>query len=245
MRIRIYNLSINELFDLIDEHINKDKKIALSYINQYVLLQITKNQNLKEYYDNSLNLIDGIGIYLFLLISNFNNKNKIYRNISTDIWTKLLYHAGEKNYSTIFFGGHIPPSNFKVTDFKNKFLKNNIFEIINGYTYDESGALNLINSIKPNLLFVGLGTPKQEKFIKDNLNEINANIIIPVGSAIDYFTGYRKRAPLWMRKIGLEWLYRLFQEPGRLWKRYILGIPLFIFYVLRQKVKLVLSKTEK
>ncbi len=245
MRIKIYNLSINELFELIDESVNQDRKITLSYINQYVFLQIVKNKNLKNYYYDSVNLIDGIGIYLYLVISNLGKNYKIIRNVSTDIWNKLLSHSREKNYSTVLWGGHNPSLNFQETNFKSKFLKIEIFTIIDGYNYSESDALKLINDVKPKILFIGLGTPKQEIFIRENLDKINANIIIPVGSAIDYFTGYKKRAPLWMRKIGLEWSFRLFQEPKRLWKRYILGIPLFIFYVLRQKVKLVLNKTEE
>jgi exopolysaccharide biosynthesis WecB/TagA/CpsF family protein len=63
-----------------------------------------------------------------------------------------------------------------------------------------------------------------------------------VGSAIDFWSGAKKRAPVWMQKIGLEWLYRLFQEPKRLWKRYIIGIPVFMFNIILIKVKLLLKK---
>lgn len=243
MVIKIHNLNKKEIFLLIENSVKLNSKITLSYINQYVLIQVIKNPVLKKYFDKSINIIDGIGIYLFLKICNLFKKSKIYRNISTDIWLDLLKYSDNNNYSYMFWGGHKINNNNGETNVKVIFP--NLIEIIDGYSINEKNVLNKINKQKPDILFIGLGTPRQEIFIKDNLNEINANVIIPVGSAIDYFTGYKKRAPFWMRKIGLEWLFRLFQEPKRLWKRYILGIPLFIFYVLRQKVKLVLNKTEE
>jgi N-acetylglucosaminyldiphosphoundecaprenol N-acetyl-beta-D-mannosaminyltransferase len=243
MIIKIHNYNKNEIFSLIENSVKSNSKITFSYINQYVLLQIIKNPVLKEYYKRSINIIDGIGMYLYLKILYLFKKNKINRNISTDIWFDLIKYSENKNYSYLFWGGHKINSNTGETNIRRKYP--NLMEIIDGYSINEKDILTKMNKIKPVILFIGLGTPNQEIFIKENLDEINANVIIPVGSAIDYFTGYRKRAPLWMRKIGLEWLYRLFQEPRRLWKRYILGIPLFIFYVLRQKVKLVLSKTKE
>lgn len=241
MIIKIHNYNKKEIFSLIENSVKSNSKITFSYINQYVLLQIIKNPVLKEYCKRSINIIDGIGMYLYLKIVYLFKKDKINRNISTDIWFDLIKYSENNNYSYLFWGGHKINNDAGEKKIKEKFP--NLTEIIDGYSVNYKDALQKINRIYPNIIFIGLGTPQQEKFIKENLNEINANIIIPVGSAIDYFTGYRKRAPLWMRKIGLEWLYRLFQEPKRLWKRYILGIPLFIFYVLRQKVKLVLSKT--
>jgi N-acetylglucosaminyldiphosphoundecaprenol N-acetyl-beta-D-mannosaminyltransferase len=98
----------------------------------------------------------------------------------------------------------------------------------------------------PNLLFVGLGSPKQEKWIYDNYQQLKVPVSIGIGVSFEFVAGMVKRAPIWMQENGLEWLFRLLVEPKRLWRRYILGNPRFIFLVLRQKIgleKRVLKKS--
>ena len=92
------------------------------------------------------------------------------------------------------------------------------------------------------ILMVALGTPYQEEWIFQYKDKINVAVIIAVGSGLDFLAGVKKRAPLWMREIGLEWMYRLFQETKRLWKRYLIGIPVFVFNIVLLKVKLMLKK---
>ena len=89
------------------------------------------------------------------------------------------------------------------------------------------------------ILFIGLGTPFQELWLSKFNNTIDIPVQIAVGSGIDFISGNIKRAPKIMQKLGFEWLFRLFIEPKRLWKRYILGIPIFIFQLLLFKLKLV------
>ena len=89
-----------------------------------------------------------------------------------------------------------------------------------------------IRKASPDILFVGFGMPLQEEWIEANLDRLEARAILPCGSMIDYVAGRKGLAPSWMSNHGMEWLYRLFQEPGRLWKRYLLGNPLFFIRVI-------------
>lgn len=94
-----------------------------------------------------------------------------------------------------------------------------------GFERDEKEvekAIRIINQKKPQILVVGLGAPKQEKFIYRYRDEMEFHVALPFGAAIDFEAGMVRRAPLWMRKLGLEWLFRFFQEPGRLFKRYFI-----------------------
>jgi len=75
----------------------------------------------------------------------------------------------------------------------------------------------------------------QEKWIHKHKSKVDSNLIIGVGGLFDFYSGDKKRAPMWMRKLGMEWMYRLYLEPGRLWRRYIVGNPMFIFRVLKWK----------
>jgi N-acetylglucosaminyldiphosphoundecaprenol N-acetyl-beta-D-mannosaminyltransferase len=80
-----------------------------------------------------------------------------------------------------------------------------------------------------------MGTPQQEKWINRYLNDLNSSAIFGVGGLFDFYSGKNLRAPRWMRELGFEWLFRIFQEPGRMWKRYILGNPLFLYRVWKWK----------
>jgi N-acetylglucosaminyldiphosphoundecaprenol N-acetyl-beta-D-mannosaminyltransferase len=97
-------------------------------------------------------------------------------------------------------------------------------------------VVELIRAASPDILFVGFGMPLQEEWIEENLSRLNARAILPCGSMIDYVAGRKGLAPSWMSNHGMEWLYRLFQEPGRLWKRYLLGNPLFFFRVIARRL---------
>lgn len=95
-------------------------------------------------------------------------------------------------------------------------------------------TITLINKSKADILLVAYGAPKQEKWLADNLNKTNCKIGIGLGGTFDYLAGTKKRAPAWMQRIGLEWLFRLFIEPRRLSRQ--LSIPQFIWLVLIEKL---------
>ncbi|MCP2728623.1 WecB/TagA/CpsF family glycosyltransferase [Limnofasciculus baicalensis] len=111
------------------------------------------------------------------------------------------------------------------------------------YGFESQPAqLELINSqIKaaaPHILFVGLGAPKQEYWIYDHYQELNVPISIGIGVSFELVADMVRRAPVWMQKMGLEWFFRLIVEPRRLWQRYIMGNPQFIWLVLKQRLGL-------
>lgn len=95
-----------------------------------------------------------------------------------------------------------------------------------------------INEARPDVVWVGLSTPKQEKWMADNRHHLHAAVLVGVGAAFDLNTGRVRRAPVWMRENGLEWLFRLAMEPRRLWRRYLLGGPRFVFNVALELMRL-------
>ena len=98
---------------------------------------------------------------------------------------------------------------------------------------EEISDINSINAANTNILFVGLGCPKQEKWILEHKNKINS-VMIGVGAAFNFYSGISKRAPFFMRNNGLEWLFRLFDEPKRLFGRYFVTNSLFIIFIILQ-----------
>jgi N-acetylglucosaminyldiphosphoundecaprenol N-acetyl-beta-D-mannosaminyltransferase len=99
---------------------------------------------------------------------------------------------------------------------------------------DENNAIiDMINNTNPDIVWVGLGMPKQELWIGDHFGQIKAPVMIGVGAAFDFLSGKKKRAPKWVQKAGLEWLFRLIQEPKRLWRRNLYH-PIFFFKLFLQ-----------
>ncbi|MCP8896835.1 WecB/TagA/CpsF family glycosyltransferase [Shinella daejeonensis] len=90
---------------------------------------------------------------------------------------------------------------------------------------------------KPDILLVAMGTPAQEKWIDRHVRPQDARLVISVGALFDFVAGDLQRAPPGVRRLRLEWVYRLLQEPSRLWRRYLIGNPLFLYHVLRYKLR--------
>ena len=98
-----------------------------------------------------------------------------------------------------------------------------------------SAMISHINEFQPDIIWIGLTAPKQEKWIFDNLSNLPNAIVGPIGAVFDYYAGTTKLAPIFVRKMGLEWLYRLIGEPKRVWRRTLKSAPLFILDILTSK----------
>lgn len=101
---------------------------------------------------------------------------------------------------------------------------------------DSSAVIEKINRSGAEIVLVAFGAPLQEKWIAGNLQDLNAKVVMGVGGLFDFYSGNTKRAPRWLREIGMEWSYRFIQEPGRMWERYIIGNPLFLWRVATWKL---------
>ena len=103
---------------------------------------------------------------------------------------------------------------------------------------EEAGIVDRIEELRPDVLLVAMGVPRQELWIARHIDARHCTLPIAVGALLDFLSGAVPRAPLWMRRLRLEWLFRLAVEPGRLWRRYVVGNPLFLLRVVRQKLSL-------
>jgi exopolysaccharide biosynthesis WecB/TagA/CpsF family protein len=101
---------------------------------------------------------------------------------------------------------------------------------------EEQAIVGRIEALRPDVLLVAMGVPRQELWIARHIDARHCTLPIAVGALLDFLSGTVPRAPLWMRQLRLEWLFRLWIEPGRLWRRYVVGNPVFLWRVLRQKL---------
>lgn len=101
---------------------------------------------------------------------------------------------------------------------------------------DNEKIINAINKANPDLLWIGMTAPKQEKWTYEHWKELDILCHVgTIGAVFDFYAGTIRRAPIWWQEHGLEWLYRLLIEPKRMWRRYIIGIPLFLWYIWRER----------
>ncbi|GAB4383900.1 MAG: WecB/TagA/CpsF family glycosyltransferase [Elainellaceae cyanobacterium] len=168
----------------------------------------------------------------------------------TDLFEQLCAVAAEKNLKVFLLGGR-PGAADKAKEVLQ--ARHPGLNIVGTYcppygfekNPDELALINAkIHATAPHLLFVGLGAPKQEKWIYAHYQELNVPVSLGIGVSFELVADMVRRAPVPMQKLGLEWLFRLFMEPKRLWQRYILGNPYFVWLVLRQRLRLAPSKLE-
>ncbi|MCB0727041.1 MAG: WecB/TagA/CpsF family glycosyltransferase [Ignavibacteriae bacterium] len=235
--INIFGVKINKLSDssfleYIKSGIEKDQKIIIGYANADTLNKIYVNKELKEIYD-TFDLIhpDGIGVYSASRIL-FGNDGLESRLTGSDFYP-LLIDESIKNDWKYFFFGH---SDEILESIQKKHPLLKITGMNEGYNFDDENVIKKINIANPDILILGLSCPKQEKWINDNKDKINFRVALNVGDGIKVFAGSKVRGPVIMRKAGLEWLSRLISDPSNNFNKYVTGIPLFLYRVMKEKV---------
>jgi len=242
MNVRFNNVSQTETIDFIFNNLQTGKKGYICTPNPEMLLETQKNEAFLKVLNGSLlNIPDGIGIlWAAYNIEKQNSKLKALLNLplialypdkfktvlkervtGTDLLQKICEKANQTPYKVFLLGAGTGIA--EIT--KEKLIQHSpALNIVGTYEgspdeKDKEEIINSINNSQTDLLFVAFGAPKQEIWIAENLPLLKTvKIAIGVGGAFDFVSGKTQRAPDWMRQTGLEWFYRLIQEPSR-WKR--------------------------
>ena len=240
MKSRLLNIDI-DLFDdekevlaLLSKDIDSGRSIELFFLNAHCFNLAQKD---REYFDilNSCDYLlnDGIGIKIASKIE----KLVLKKNLNgTDFIPEIAEMASKKGYKIFLLGAKDGIAEEAAVKLKEKFEGLQIAGVHSGYGLDES-VLEMINNSKADILIAGMGVPMQEKWIRENKSKLGSvKLFVGGGAILDFLSQRIRRAPLLMRKIGLEWLFRLCLEPGRLWRRYLVGNFLFFYYILVLKL---------
>src|SRR5690554_875935 len=171
--------------------------------------------------------------------SRFLGKALPARVAGIDLMLELVKMAHSHGYKCYFFGARQEVVEKVVETFSNEYSSAIIAGYRNGYFREEEEeelAKEIANS-GADMLFVAMSSPKKEIFVNKYKKLMNVPFVMGVGGSFDVVAGVTKRAPLWMQKIGMEWFYRLIQEPTRMWKRYLVGNTKFMWLVLKARLK--------
>ncbi len=222
----VNNLTMNETIEEICRLVEERQKSYVVPINVDVVIKVERDRYLKDIVDQaSLTLVDGKPL---VWIAKWHKKPVREKVSGSDLVPKLCKVAAQRGYSIFILGG----ADGVAAKAKEKLEEENSGIKIAG-TYsppfgfdkdkEELERINrIISSAHPDLLVVCLGCPKQEKWVYENYRDYDCAVSICAGATVDFLAGTVKRAPEWMRGHGLEWAYRLLQEPKRLCKRYLI-----------------------
>jgi N-acetylglucosaminyldiphosphoundecaprenol N-acetyl-beta-D-mannosaminyltransferase len=231
-------LSLKDTVQLVDSAIQNKQQLHHIAVN---VAKIVHMQTDKQLYESvvSADVINADGLPL-VWVSKLFGDSIPERVTGVDLMQSLVKLASEKGYRIFFFGAKEEVVSKVVHIYRDQYSSAIIAGYRNGYFKEEDESLiaNQIAESGANILFVAITSPKKENFLfrqKDVLKKVN--FVMGVGGSFDVVAGVVKRAPVWMQRTGLEWLYRIIQEPGRMWKRYLVTNTLFIYYLVREVFK--------
>jgi len=236
-----------EVFDIPIDNLSKDEAVRLiEYLLQeegpHFGVAINPEKALKAYKDRELlqiikdadlDFVDGVGI---IFASSIFKGIKIKERITgIDLFSELLKVAEEKRLKVFFLGTKEESLKKAIENIKKEYPSLEIAGYQNGYYEDEHMVVHKIRESGAQILFVGMGTPKQEKFIYKNLHELGVKFAMGVGGTFNVYAQEFKRAPGFIQQIGLEWFYRFLLDPKRLPR--ILTLPGFLYEAYKRRYK--------
>lgn len=198
---------------------------------------LQKDEEFKEIYDRaSLILADGMSIVFALRIFGHPLKEKCS---GADMFGDIVGLTAELGQSLFILGGKDGSEDQAVAKARQLYphLHIQAYSPRRGFECDPDESRSIIQRITDfdtDVLFICIGSPKSEKWIYRNRDRLGRCFVFPLGDSLNFFAGVKKRAPKWMRDLGLEWLYRLAKEPLRLWKRYLVGNIQFAWIFIRE-----------
>ena len=234
--IPLDNLSMSETLNRIDNAIVNNKQIHHCVINAGKVVKMQNDKKLQESVVSS-DIINADGMSVVWAARFLGHEIK-ERVAGIDLMDNLVELAHKKKYNCFFLGAREKVVKKIVDHYSNKYSNQVIAGYRNGYfdIEEEKIIIDQIIKSRPNFLFVAMTSPKKEIFLNKYKAKLKSvNLIMGVGGSFDVISGVVNRAPLFMQKIGLEWFYRFAQEPGRMWKRYLIGNLKFIIIIFKAR----------
>lgn len=241
--LQVANADMNEVCEYISELIELRQPCYIGGLNMHQIMLIDKDKKLREIYENAGMIFpDGQPVIYMAKDLGTPLKQKLS---GPDLMDGACKMAAEKGYRVFFLGGKESSPEKAAKKFSKKYpglCVAGSFSPPFGFEKDEEQMDKLISMLKDSnadMLFVGLGSPKQDYFIADNMGAFKIPVSFSIGIAIDFHAGAIKRAPVWMQKCGLEWLHRMVQDPKRLIKRYFIEDQIAIrkYFEFKKKVR--------
>lgn len=230
--IIIDNVTLDDAVERILGYLQANGSHTVVTPNPEIIVACQKDQELKRIMNSaSLRVPDGISM---VVVSRLLKQPLQQRVSGIDLMLRLVDVMNQAGKSIYLLGGAPGVANEAATRLLNRFDRLKIAGTHHGFFEDDEAMAEEINVTKPDILFVGLGAGRQERWLNHHLAATGAPVGMTIGGSLDVISGRKQRAPRWVQKLYIEWLYRLFKEPKR-WKRQ-LALPKFLYLTLVKKV---------
>jgi len=231
-------LGLDEAVDAIEELVARGEGGMVFTPNVDHVVLATENRLLREAYTEAdLSLVDGVPVLWAARALGSPLPEKVS---GSDLVRPLVARAAERDWSIYFLGGRPGVAAKAKLVLEREYPGVRIVGVsspdidLSRDVSEQADAIAAVRAARPDLLFLALGAPKQEIWGRRIRDAVAPAVILGVGATLDFVAGEAKRAPRWMSDVGFEWLYRLAQEPRRLWHRYLVRDPKFLAIVVRQ-----------
>lgn len=235
--VAIGNITMEESLVWILKKIRAKQTVQVAFVNPDCLNIAYSDSNYHQILNQvALILPDGIGIHMGCRILGIGLRENVN---GTDLFPRLCAMAVDNNLSFYLLGGKPGVAESVVKNMQQRYPGIRFSGTQHGYFKDneKEQVIENINASGADILLVAFGVPKQEKWLAQHADRLKPLLRMGVGGLFDFYSGRIPRAPKWMRETGLEWTWRLAQEPGRMWRRYIIGNPLFLYRVFKQRMR--------
>lgn len=229
--VQVNTENYDELIPKVFRNIEDNKKSLVVAINPEKLMKAKEDPELKALLNRAeFQIPDGIGV----IIASKLKKGSISSRITgIDMMDRIVREAARTGRAVFLYGAKPGVANKAAQQLKQSYPNLIVVGTQDGYESDTSKVLETINKSKPDILFVAMGSPKQEQWIEQHRDNLYPTLYQGVGGSFDVLAGNVKRAPAAFQRMGAEWLYRLLKEPSRLKRQ--MNLPKFLFEVFKQK----------
>lgn len=235
-KINVTNMK--ETLEIIERDLKNIKGNYICVSNVHTTVMSYENEKYRKIQNESfMSLPDGRPLSILQKLNGYKDAKRV---TGPDLMEEIFNISEEKGYTHYFYGSTEDTLKKLKEQLNKKYPKLNIvgmysppFRLLS--EDEDKKIINEINIKSPDFLWVGLGAPKQEIWMYEHKNKINS-LMIGVGAGFDYLAGNIKRAPWWMQNMGLEWLYRLMQDPKRLFKRYFTTNLKFLYLITKNHI---------
>lgn len=241
--VRVHDLSREELCARISALIRAGGRGVIANANVNAMNHAWSLKWFREFLNGSHTVFcDGYGV---IVGARLLGQRLRHRNTYADLMWSLVGMAQDNGFSLYFLGAAPGVGEAAARRLRGFFPGLRIAGVLHGFFDKAAGGeeservVAAINACRPDILIVGFGMPIQEKWLRENMARLEVKVAMPGGAVFDYMSGRVRRAPRWMTDHGLEWFGRLLMEPRRLWRRYLIGNPLFILRVLGERAGFV------
>jgi N-acetylglucosaminyldiphosphoundecaprenol N-acetyl-beta-D-mannosaminyltransferase len=239
-RVRMFDIAVDALtmeesLDRAEALLEAERPVHHVCLNAAKVVRLADDPQMRQIFDDAgMVHVDGVPVRW---AGRFLGAEVPERVAGIDFMEAMLDRAADRGWRVYFLGATEEVVQTAVAVELERHPGLHVVGVRNGYwtPEEEASVVAEVAAQRPDLLLLALPTPRKENFAHDHLDELNARFILGVGGSFDVAAGVTRRAPVWMQRIGMEWGFRLIQEPRRMWKRYLTGNSRFLLLVVHER----------